>query len=68
MTQPARHPARRDFLKASAALAAAGLLPGAALPPAWLLLVNPGVALATAEVFAARTGNFSAPAPWTDMP
>ncbi len=34
------------------------------LPPAWLVLVNPGVALPTAEVFAARQGDFSAPAAW----
>ncbi|MBL6957462.1 MAG: 4-(cytidine 5'-diphospho)-2-C-methyl-D-erythritol kinase [Rhodospirillales bacterium] len=37
--------------------------PVAALPPAWLVLVNPGLALATPDVFAARTGDFSAPAP-----
>jgi 4-diphosphocytidyl-2-C-methyl-D-erythritol kinase len=38
------------------------LHPVAALPPLWLLLVNPGVSLSTAEVFAARKGAFSAPA------
>jgi len=32
------------------------------LPPAGMVLVNPGVSLATAEVFYARTGGFSAPA------
>jgi 4-diphosphocytidyl-2-C-methyl-D-erythritol kinase len=46
------------------------LHPAPALPPCGLLLVNPGVALSTAEVFAARTGAFSAeaalPAFWTD--
>ncbi|MEA4837210.1 MAG: 4-(cytidine 5'-diphospho)-2-C-methyl-D-erythritol kinase [Rhodospirillaceae bacterium] len=31
------------------------------LPPAWLLLVNPGRALATPAVFKARQGPFSAP-------
>jgi 4-diphosphocytidyl-2-C-methyl-D-erythritol kinase len=38
------------------------------LPAAWLLLVNPGVPLSTPQVFAARTGAFSAPAPVTDAP
>lgn len=37
------------------------------LPPAWLLLVNPGVPLSTPEVFRARTGAFSAAAPWDDV-
>jgi 4-diphosphocytidyl-2-C-methyl-D-erythritol kinase len=32
------------------------------LPPAGMVLVNPGVALATAQVFRARAGGFSAPA------
>jgi 4-diphosphocytidyl-2-C-methyl-D-erythritol kinase len=40
------------------------------LPPVALLLVNPGVALATPAVFRARESGFSAPAPlpvaWTD--
>ena len=35
------------------------LLPVAALPPLWLLLVNPGVAVSTAEVFKARSGDFT---------
>lgn len=35
------------------------LQPVPALPPLWLLLVNPGVALSTAAVFAAREGAFS---------
>jgi len=30
-----------------------------ALPPLWFVLVNPGVALSTAEVFAGREGDFS---------
>jgi len=38
------------------------------LPPAWLLLVNPGVALATPPVFKARTGPFSQAAPLTEAP
>lgn len=37
------------------------------LPPAWFVLVNPGVALATAEVFAARRGGFSAPGRWSSI-
>ena len=35
-----------------------------ALPPFAFLLVNPGVALSTPAVFAARRGSFSEPAPW----
>lgn len=35
------------------------LQPVPALPPLWLLLVNPGVAVSTAAVFAARTGAFA---------
>lgn len=39
------------------------------LPPVPMLLVNPGVPLATAAVFAARTPAFSpAPARWADAP
>lgn len=36
------------------------LQPVAALPPLWLLLVNPGVAVSTPAVFKAREGAFSA--------
>jgi 4-diphosphocytidyl-2-C-methyl-D-erythritol kinase len=36
------------------------------LPPAWLVLVNSGVALATAEVFAARRGGFSGSGRWSE--
>jgi 4-diphosphocytidyl-2-C-methyl-D-erythritol kinase len=36
------------------------------LPPAGLLLVNPGVALATADVFRARAGEFSTAPPLPD--
>jgi 4-diphosphocytidyl-2-C-methyl-D-erythritol kinase len=36
------------------------LQPVPALPPLWLLLVNPGVGVSTAQVFAAREGGFSA--------
>ncbi len=46
------------------------LSPAPALPPAGMVLVNPGVALATAAVFRARTAGFSAPtelpASWAD--
>jgi 4-diphosphocytidyl-2-C-methyl-D-erythritol kinase len=38
------------------------------LPPAWLVLVNPGVGLSTPAVFKARQGGFSAPAPLTEPP
>jgi 4-diphosphocytidyl-2-C-methyl-D-erythritol kinase len=34
------------------------------LPPAWLVLVNPGRPLATGAVFAARKGAFSPPSAW----
>jgi len=48
------------------------LMPAPALPPVAILLVNPGVALPTREVFAARRGPFTldrpAPPPWRDMP
>ena len=37
------------------------------LPPAWFVLVNPGLALATAEVFAARAGGFSDPGRWAEV-
>ena len=39
-----------------------------ALPPAWLVLVHPGVALSTPEVFAAREGGFSEPAGFDNAP
>ena len=39
-----------------------------ALPPAWLVLVHPGVSLSTPEVFAAREGGFSEPARFDDAP
>jgi 4-diphosphocytidyl-2-C-methyl-D-erythritol kinase len=46
------------------------LRPGPSLPPCGLVLVNPGVAVATPAVFRARTGAFSAmaalPAKWSD--
>jgi 4-diphosphocytidyl-2-C-methyl-D-erythritol kinase len=48
------------------------LQPAPALPPAAILLVNPGIALATREVFEARRGSFSTPLPvmqpWRDLP
>lgn len=37
-----------------------------ALPAAWLVLVNPGVQLSTADVFKARTGTFTQPFPLTE--
>lgn len=40
------------------------LQPAPPLPPAWLVLANPGQALATAEVFQARSGPFSRPTDW----
>jgi len=47
------------------------LMPMPPLPACAILLVNPGVALPTAEVFAARQGGFSAPAVtmrrWVDL-
>jgi len=47
------------------------LAPAPALPACAILLVNPGVALATPEVFAARRGDFSPERPlarpWTDL-
>lgn len=42
--------------------------PAPALPPAWLVLANPGIALATPEVFKARSGGFSAPGRFTAAP
>lgn len=42
--------------------------PAPALPPAWLLLVNPGVPLSTPKVFQAREGAFSAAARWDEAP
>jgi 4-diphosphocytidyl-2-C-methyl-D-erythritol kinase len=38
------------------------------LPPAALVLVNPGIALPTASVFKARRGDFSAPGRFTQAP
>jgi 4-diphosphocytidyl-2-C-methyl-D-erythritol kinase len=38
--------------------------PAPLLPPAAVVLVNPGIALPTPAVFKARTGPFSAPARW----
>jgi 4-diphosphocytidyl-2-C-methyl-D-erythritol kinase len=48
------------------------LQPAPVLPPVAILLVNPGVALPTREVFAARRGPFAASRPvqprWRDVP
>ncbi len=35
--------------------------PAPSLPPAWLVLANPGIALPTPQVFKARSGGFSEP-------
>ncbi|MEJ0018940.1 MAG: 4-(cytidine 5'-diphospho)-2-C-methyl-D-erythritol kinase [Acetobacteraceae bacterium] len=47
------------------------LSPAPALPDCGILLVNPGVAVATADVFRARSGGWSMPAPlpvgWTSV-
>lgn len=44
------------------------LEPAPPLPACWLVLVNPGVALATPDVFKARAGRFSKPLRWTAAP
>src|SRR5262249_23775464 len=44
------------------------LAPARGLPPAWLLLANPGVATPTPAVFKARRAAFSQPARWSDAP
>jgi 4-diphosphocytidyl-2-C-methyl-D-erythritol kinase len=48
-----------------------GVRPAPALPPCAILLVNSGAALSTAEVFAARRGDFSRSRPierpWSDL-
>jgi 4-diphosphocytidyl-2-C-methyl-D-erythritol kinase len=44
------------------------LSPASALPPAWLVLVNPMVALSTPAVFKARTGGFSTSTPLDASP
>ena len=50
---------------------ALGLAPAPPLPPCAILLVNPGVALSTPDVFAARLGDFSSERPvvepWSDL-
>jgi 4-diphosphocytidyl-2-C-methyl-D-erythritol kinase len=38
------------------------------LPPAWFVLVNPGVSLSTASVFRARSGGWSQPLRWERAP
>ena len=42
------------------------IAPAPPLPPAWLVLVNPGVAVPTPGVFAASRGPFSEPARFAD--
>jgi len=43
------------------------LEPAMQLPPAWLVLVNPRLALSTPSVFRARTGDFTPAAPLTEV-
>lgn len=42
--------------------------PAPPLPPCWVVLANPGVSLATPEVFGAHTGAFSEPARFETAP
>jgi len=42
------------------------LVPARGLPPAWMLLANPGLATPTPAVFKARQGPFSRPARWSE--
>jgi len=44
------------------------LEPAVPLPPAWIVLVNPRIALSTPAVFKARTGDFTPAAPLTAPP
>jgi 4-diphosphocytidyl-2-C-methyl-D-erythritol kinase len=44
------------------------LAPAVKLPPAWLVLVNPRLALSTPAVFKARSGGFTPAAPLTEPP
>jgi 4-diphosphocytidyl-2-C-methyl-D-erythritol kinase len=44
------------------------ITPVGALPPAHLLLVNPGIATPTPAVFRARQGAFSEPGRWVETP
>ena len=44
------------------------LTPAVPLPPAWLVLVNPRIALSTPAVFKARQGDFTPAAPLTEAP
>ncbi len=44
------------------------LAPAPQLPPTWILLVNPGVAVSTRDVFRARNGAFSQAAPFNVAP
>jgi len=43
------------------------LAPALPLPPAWLVLVNPRIALSTPSVFRARAGDFTPAAPLTEI-
>ena len=42
--------------------------PAPRLPPTWVVLANPGIALSTAEVYRGRTGGFSRAARFSEAP
>ena len=44
------------------------IAPAPALPPAGLVLVNPGIGLSTPAVYRARRGDFSPPARFAELP
>ena len=44
------------------------ITPAPDLPEAWLVLVNPGIAISTPEVFAGRNGDFSKVSPFATPP
>jgi 4-diphosphocytidyl-2-C-methyl-D-erythritol kinase len=44
------------------------IVPAPPLPPAWMVLANPGVAVSTPAVFRARSASFSTPAPFRETP
>lgn len=44
------------------------IAPPPPLPPAWMVLVNPGIAVSTPQIFKARTGAFSTPCRFRAVP
>ncbi len=44
------------------------IAPPPPLPPVWMVLVNPGIAVSTPQIFKARTGAFSAPGRFSAAP